>query len=392
MHYIDKKTRIILFALLLFFCCAQNLIIYSFGIMALKYCHVFSLIFLPMIFFKKKIRMPNKIILFFIIFVILHAVALSFDYSIAANLLNYIFGLYIVLIQVNIADDFSLDDWLNIIRKVAVIMLLWVIIKDYYERDAIISFINHPYGHPSISTIFGGGANLEATWLALMGFAFKKRGALIYNAICTVISAVYASRAGLIINALWIIWFLIRGFKKENILKYIFLVVILFSLLFIANKNGLFDYIFERFSMTGEDPGSVGRTNMWQYAGELIRTNPLGVGIGNSIKALERLTGVDYSEGNFHNVYMQMFIDLGWLGGLAYLSIVIGFVIKQFKNLFNNPLVAMLYVYAIVSLVQFKGGDSIIFYVLGAFLVSNKYINTIIEKLKIANARVIKYD
>ena len=153
-------------------------------------------------------------------------------------------------------------------------------------------------------------------------------------------------------------------------MRYIFLVVILFSLLFIANKNGLFDYIFERFAMTGEDAGSVGRINMWQYASELIRTNPLGVGIGNSIKALERLTGIDYSEGNFHNVYMQMFIDLGWLGGIAYLSIVIGFVIKQFKNLFKNPLVAMLDVYVIVSLVQFKGGDSIIFFVLGAFLVS----------------------
>ena len=120
---------------------------------------------------------------------------------------------------------------------------------------------------------------------------------------------------------------------------------------------------------------------MWRYAGKLIWTNPLGVGIGNSIKALERLTGVDYSEGNFHNVYMQMFIDLGWLGGLAYLSIVIGFIIKQFKNLINNPLVAMLYVYVIESLIQFKGGDSIIFFVLGAFLVSSQYKSSIIEKI-----------
>ena len=319
--------------------------------------------------------------MFFIIFVTVHAVALSFNYSISGNILNYIFGLYIILIQINMADDFSLDDWLNIIQSVGVIIMLWVIIKDYYEREAIISFIRHPYGHPSISTVFGGGVNLEATWLALMGFAFKKRGALIYNLISTVISAVYASRASLLVNILWILWFLIPSFKKENKLRYIFLAFVLFSFLFIANKNRLFTYIFERFSATGDDPGSIGRTNMWRYAGKLIWTNPLGVGIGNSIKALERLTGVDYSEGNFHNVYMQMFIDLGWLGGLAYLSIVIGFIIKQFKNLINNPLVAMLYVYVIESLIQFKGGDSIIFFVLGAFLVSSQYKSSIIEKI-----------
>ena len=221
MHY-SKKVRVFLFTIFLFFCCAQNLIIYSFGTIALKYCHVFSLLFLPGLFLKNKIKPPNKIIMFFIIFVTVHAVALSFNYSISGNILNYIFGLYIILIQINMADDFSLDDWLNIIQSVGVIIMLWVIIKDYYEREAIISFIRHPYGHPSISTVFGGGVNLEATWLALMGFAFKKRGALIYNLISTVISAVYASRASLLVNILWILWFLIPSFKNENKLRYIF--------------------------------------------------------------------------------------------------------------------------------------------------------------------------
>lgn len=371
MHY-SKNIRIFLFSIFLFFCCAQNLIIYSFGTIALKYCHVFSLIFLPMLLTKNRIKLPNKIVLYFIIFVTLHAAVMSFDYSIAGSLLNYIFGLYVILLQVNIADDFSLDDWLNIIQRVAVIVMIWVIIKDVFEHEAIISFINHPYGHPSISTIFGGGPNLEATWLGFMGFAFKKRGALVYNLICTVISAVYASRAGLIVNILWILWFLIINFKRENILRYIFWAVILFSLLFIAYKNGLFDYILDRISITGEDSGSVGRLNMWKYAGKLIWKNPLGVGVGNSIKALERFTGIDYGEGNFHNLYMQMFIDLGWIGGLVYLVIVVGFVIKQFRNLFNNPLVAMLNVYAILCLVQFRGGDVIIFFILGMYLTAKE--------------------
>lgn len=69
-----------------------------------------------------------------------------------------------------------------------------------------------------------------------------------------------------------------------------------------------------------------------------------------------------------HNLFMQMFVELGWLGGLYYLNIVAAFFIKQWKQVGNNAFIGMMYAYIFMSLFQFRGGEPLIFFVLEVYL------------------------
>lgn len=131
---------------------------------------------------------------------------------------------------------------------------------------------------------------------------------------------------------------------------------------------GMFDYILSRFEDIGSDSGSLGRLAMWQFAGQAIVDNPFGVGIGNALNYLRYTTGIPFVESNMHNLFMQMFVELGWLGGLYYLNIVAAFFIKQWKQVGNNAFIGMLYAYIFMSLFQFRGGEPLIFFVLGVYL------------------------
>jgi O-antigen ligase len=63
------------------------------------------------------------------------------------------------------------------------------------------------------------------------------------------------------------------------------------------------------------DVGPEGRFGGQQKAVELILTHPLGIG------ALE--FGRVYHHEDVHEVYLSMFLNAGWLGGMFYLAVVL---------------------------------------------------------------------
>jgi hypothetical protein len=75
------------------------------------------------------------------------------------------------------------------------------------------------------------------------------------------------------------------------------------------------NFLQDRASMTQSyDVGPAGRFGGQEKAKRLLLENPLGIGAG-------QFTSVHHHE-EVHNVFLSMFLNAGWLGGLTYALMV----------------------------------------------------------------------
>ena len=82
------------------------------------------------------------------------------------------------------------------------------------------------------------------------------------------ISAVYASRVGLIISLL-LLFFKVKDFNKKKIIRMTLgIIVIVIAILVILSLN---PYLVERFFSIGKDPGSLGRLDLWSKIGKHLQ-------------------------------------------------------------------------------------------------------------------------
>ena len=370
-----NKYKIDYLCLLIFFlsACMQNISLVSFGGVAIKLYHAIALFLAPLLFRRRKLLLPPKSLLFFFLFLFGCSLINIPEYGIDPFLFNYIFAIYSLVLVINMGIRFTQKEWINIIQKVAIVMSILIWIKMAINYGAIIQFFADPSGgHPVIDTFFGGGVNLEASYLAIMVPAFigeekKKRGYL-YSISCLLICVLYSSRTGIILWALGFLTILLNEKNKK----------VLFSVCFLGGFAGVIalskvdlTFFFSRFTSLSKESGVVGRLRMWEYAWALFKQRSIGYGIGNSISALIQYTGKAYSENNFHNLYIQMFIDLGLIGGLYYLILVVGFCVREWKKMIRKPLQAMLLLYFGACMLQFRGAEIVIYFILGAYLQQN---------------------
>ena len=324
--------------------CFQNLTLASIGSGAsLKWVHVFSLVFLPFLCRKKELRVNRPVLLY-----VAYAAAVSLlhrsEFGVNSLLLNYIFGLYLVVLCANFGADLSKDDWLDIVSGAASILMIVILIKNLIYYQGFLDYLRtermaHPWG---VKMIIGGGSNIESSWLGLLAFFFcRSRWKWLYAGANLMLSFLYGSRAGMLIAAsLWG-----SGLLESLVLRSL-----------------------NRFLHGMEDAGNAGRIRMWIYALETSKAYPFGCGVGNCMKALSGVAGFAYGEDNIHNVYLQNLIDCGWLGGAAYLALVVRFFWMEKKKLLHDPFVAALFTYCGASLLQFRGGDTLAFLLLGMYL------------------------
>ena len=364
-YKISKSRRADFLTLLLLLFCYQNFTVLSFETFGLKIYHLFSaFLMFPLYSYKEKIIIPPYPVSVFFLLVVVLSFVNAFWTGISFLLLNYIFAFYSAIITENLGDDFSYNEWTSIIKRVVIFHYITIIIKDIFSIPIFISFMKSPYGHPQINSFIGGGANLEASYVAMFSIFFAgEKQFLFWQAFSISLSLLYASRTALVLNVCIIIWYAFINFKKINI-KYLFgYIIALFMSLISAYHLGLTDYVISRFLRIGNEPGSIGRIKMWMYALSLIIKRPIaGYGIGNSIRALIEYTGISFSDKNFHNIYIQMFIDLGIIGGIFYLAIALYFLLYDFRNNFENPIYFMIALYFVGSVFQFRGADVIMYY------------------------------
>ena len=374
-----------LFGILFLSMCFQNIEILNFGLFGLKLFHVIGFLFFPFLLKKyKKIKIPCKPMLFFLIYMLFISLINVTNYGINSLNFNYVFSFYILLLIYNCGEVLSKKDWLDIIKNVAIVTLISVYINVIIHYEAILKFFKNPYGHPLYNYIFGGGANLEATWIGFFGLFFKdsKKG-YIYIIFGTLLSVLLASRVGILINAFCFVIITLASFddkkwlvKKDRVLLMIILTILL--IVFFV-QTGLIDYLLTRIQSIGKDPGSKGRLNMWENVATGIENNPFGVGLGNATKSLNRFSKEYIWEDNVHNIYFQMFLDTGVIGGIVFLFFVIYFLYKNWKYIFYDSIIAFIFAYLLFGLLQFRGGETIIYYIIGIYFI-NKNRNKIIKK------------
>ena len=80
------------------------------------------------------------------------------------------------------------------------------------------------------------------------------------------------------------------------------------------------------------------------------------------------MSGHSFNESNLHFLVAQMFLDTGIIGGIAYLYLWIKFLITEFKYKFNLRISLLLLIYFILSFIQFSGGETFFFCILGIYL------------------------
>lgn len=346
---------------------------------SIKLYHFISLFFVSCLFLRPKKGIPKIPPFIFEYFagITLISLLLFLIYPFNKLLINHLFVFYAFFIGYYMAGIFSQEQIFNLLQKAALVVFIIIVGKLFFHIPEIRRFMKAPDGHPDIYTIYGGGTNLEATWIGLNTALFINRKRLFYVllSITLVVSIIYASRVGVVIATL------VAGFKvissatsrqeRRTIILMALLAVLAFVIFIDLESLATKVYTLKRFSEIGDssDKGMAGRFAMWRYYGKALwESKLLGYGAGNGIYAIEKVSGNDYPEDNLHNLYMQILIEFGIIGFFLYLIAVYNISIKALRSRLSNPLAIILLVYFVASLIQFRGTDAMIWLYIGLFL------------------------
>lgn len=338
--------------------------------------HIIVAIFLIVyVMVKRKICFPREGIILIMLFaeMLLVVIGNLYRYLPSGMFLTYCYDLVMVFVIFTILKEKDIQSR-KIMQSVAIVMAIVITIKNLLEFDAFLHFFKGLYGHPVITSFFGGGINLEATWMTLFGCFFEKKKRYYYLGFTTVLSILYVSRTAIILNVLLLfIYMLQEGYKKAIRIAAFF--VLLGSLVIIGGvltDNPLIMYVINRFANIGKEVGSRERLIMWEKLPLIITENPFGVGSGNAIKYMNDVFDMGRAESNIHNIYLQYIIDNGIVGFIMYLVSWGMLVVEQLKSRFNNPYAVFLIAYAVGGLVQFTGKDVFLFIILACYFVERK--------------------
>jgi O-antigen ligase len=213
---------------------------------------------------------------------------------------------------------------------------------------------------------YGGGPNLEATFLALLAALFL--GSRWFPLILTLAasaSVVYSSRTGILVCAGCAVIALVRARR----FRFVVLGLTALAIAVLAATIVWPDmYILERFTTIGADDGSQGRQQIWAGVGEAFLHSPLiGYGAGNGISAVQTELNTTFTEGNVHNYYAQVLLDFGLPVCLAYCLLVLTICRNEIRGRFPREFGAYLMLFFLAGFLQFRGAEALAWFVLGLY-------------------------
>ena len=170
---------------------------------------------------------------------------------------------------------------------------------------------------------------------------------MIFSSILTIL--LLGGRASLIALSSILVLVIIISILKSNKSKIInlslsfFIIALSLSTYQFFNQNNLKSNVIERFSIVfnpSEDDSVNERLNFYSSAIQSIKKHPLlGIGVGNW-----KIVSIDYSKDIIedykvpyfaHNDFLQIFAEIGLIGGLAYLYYIFFPFILSFKKMFK---------------------------------------------------------
>lgn len=357
-----RDIRKLLAFLLIAACCFQNLVLIDFGAFALKPYHLLGLFSFAYTIWDKKTNwtVPCRLFASGVAIVLAVSVIGYMRFGFNSVAFNYIFLVIICFTLYNLGLNFSSKDWERLLQSVAVFLMGSIFIKLLFNLDAIALYIAEPWmGHPLFPTFFGGGVNLEASWMALFipFFGWNPAG-FAYIGSAFLLSFVYTSRAGLVLAVMGFSYVFLAKYNGKPFRVKLFVLSIGLSAVFVIlvmRGNSL----IERFLSIGSDPGSKGRLNIWHYALLAFEDAPLfGAGAGNAIKHINILVSTSgILEDNVHMYPMQVLLDFGLVGFVVFAGFVISFFKQCYQDKLSSPFEAWLLFYLVASFIQFRGAE-----------------------------------
>lgn len=373
-------------------------------------CYVFSVLFLPYLLLNiKELIFPPWYITFLWLYVVAFAGVRLKQYGISKSILHWLFGFYLLVIVLNVNKKLKKEDWLHILEIGACVFAVIHFLYMLWNHDIVWALICGNFrGNPNgvyafqLPSLTRGGRNLDCTWLGLGAFFLKGKKKAFYITYAILYAFFGASRVGVISICLAIVWSLIYDplykMTKTNCKWYCLYASVLLIVLF---GSGTAQTFLARMSISVPAPAQCiegfeestggqndlpvsvqefteqmlsGRAAMWKRVPQMFADNPMGYGVGNALRVMRLEYGFQGKEDVIHNVFLQWTLDEGVIGGVWYLGLLFAFLYNQWKKrpkFFTSPYEGYFFTYFVLSLVQFHGGEALMIFVLGCYLIDS---------------------
>jgi O-antigen ligase len=332
--------------------------------------NIIGILWIFIILAKGKIIIPQKYGYLLLLFGEMSIVWL-FNFSkfgISSGYISVIYGIFIMIYIASIVDYLNMSLICNMFEKIALIMCVCIICNILINVRIIISSLLSGWSHPDIVTFFGGGVNLEAVWMTMFGVFIRKKWQYRYLVFTSILSAIYLSRTGILVNILLLLIYLYRD-GINSLAKNILIAGLAVGVVLIfMSQTGLISSIMSRFGNIGTENGSRSRLNIWISLLQGVKDKPLGIGFGNSMNYLRNAYGLRQEETNAHNIYLQCLLENNIVGLLLMMIGWIMIVIKQVKCRFSNPCGLFLILYTFQGMFQAQLKEPFLFLVLALYL------------------------
>ena len=324
--------------------------------------HLLALCFIPFLLPKlKETKFPPAVICIFTAYILCVSLFASFKWGLDTSIINYLFVFYIIFVIVNLGRNISFESYKKVFQLAGILSFAIVILNAIHYKDAILRYFSSGYyvNHPYYPTIYGGGANLEASWPSIYGVFFMDNPyGIIYLVLSFIFASIQVSRAGIIISLICLVIYAYKRLREsKNPFLILFLIFVVLSLgSFYALRLGIFQPILDRFFKNQEDRGAAGRIGIYDNALPFLSSHPFGVGLGNAVSAVTVETGV--------------------FGGVFYACLVAFLCFNCiFKHKFANPFENFLLAFFALSLIQFEKIEIFPAICLGILLSKKYYSN-----------------
>ena len=165
--------------------------------------HLLALCFIPFLLPKlKETKFPPAVICIFTAYILCVSLFASFKWGLDTSIINYLFVFYIIFVIVNLGRNISFESYKKVFQVAGILSFAIVILNAIHYKDAILGYFSSGYyvNHPYYPTIYGGGANLEASWPSIYGVFFMDNPyGIIYLVLSFIFASIQVSRAGIII-------------------------------------------------------------------------------------------------------------------------------------------------------------------------------------------------
>lgn len=325
----------------------------------LKYSHIISIAF---IFYALKglCRINDfdafLVVLFFFYQFILSLISGSSLPSMAA----LVFAFYAYLLGLGLA--YKGEGCYDAIRNATIIILIIISIKNIYFID---EFVSSRFYGAQVPTLYSGGGNIEATWLMLL--TIFSRAKMVFGSFAFAVVVLYASRAGFIGFLLVYYYANLLKFNRLNF-RAIFYFVLLLLFVWCAQYLLAGNVLSDRVMQLGDEADfKIGRIFLWGNALELFNNNYWGYGIGAGIEAARAMSGIDFRENNFHNIFLQVLVDAGVFGSLIYFTILLRFCGSYANSQSAKELKYFLISYLIIGFLEFTSMEMYFWFFFGVY-------------------------